>query len=182
MADDKKKKRTILDFYQCLAPKKVREDDKDVNNNQLKVNATISQSTARDDTPATKQNEPPFPHTRKSESTPSTSKAKAVRSFKQKWLKEFEWLNYDSKHDCMTCILCLKHKKTNVIMTGSKFRNCKTSTLTRHTDSTDHKQSVVAEAMTGSLQKTVPNVFNEKESCTEGSILVSAGGFSNNKC
>ena len=74
MAVDKKKKRTILD-YQCSASKKVREDDKDVNNNQLKVNATISQSTARDDTPATKQNEPPFPHNRKSESKPSTSKA-----------------------------------------------------------------------------------------------------------
>jgi len=42
MADNKKKKRTILDFYQCSPSKKVREDDKDVNNNQLKVNPTIS--------------------------------------------------------------------------------------------------------------------------------------------
>ena len=63
----------------------------------------------------------------------------------------------------MTCNLCLKHKKTNV-MTGSECRNWKKSTLTQHADSTDHKQSVVAEAMTGSLQKTVANVFNEKKS------------------
>ena len=160
MAVDKKKKRTILDFYQCSALKKVREDDKDVNNNQFKANPTISQSTTRDDTPEIKQNEPPFPPTRKSESKPSTSKAKAIPSFQQTWFKEFEWLNYDSKHNCMSCNLCLKHKKTNV-MTGSECRNWKTSTLTRHADSTDHKQSVVAEAMTGSLQKTV---FNEKES------------------
>jgi len=49
-------------------------------------------------------------------------------------------------------------------MTGSECRNWKKSTLTQHADSTDHKQSVVAEAMTGSLQKTVANVFNEKKS------------------
>jgi len=55
--------------------RKASEDDKDVNNNQLEVNPTISQSTTRDDTPETKQNEPPFPHNRKSESKPSTSKA-----------------------------------------------------------------------------------------------------------
>ena len=41
--------------------------------------------------------------------------------------------------------------KTNV-MTGSECQNWKTSTLTPDAGSTDHKQSVVAEAMTGSLQ------------------------------
>jgi len=45
MVDDKKKKRTILDFHQCSASKKARKDNKDVNNNQLEVIPTISQLT-----------------------------------------------------------------------------------------------------------------------------------------
>ena len=46
--------------------------------------------------------------------------------------------------------LCVKHKKSNV-MTGNECRNWKASALKRHVHSADYKQSVVAEAMTGSF-------------------------------
>ena len=59
----------------------------------------------------------------------------------------------------MTCKLCAKHKKSNV-MTGNICRNWKARTLKRHAHSADHKQSVVAKAMP--LSFSVSNVFNEK--------------------
>ena len=55
--------------------------------------------------------------------------------------------------------LCVKHKKSNV-MTGNECRNRKASTLKRHAHSADHKQSVVAKAMTWPF--SVSHVFNEK--------------------
>ena len=53
----------------------------------------------------------------------------------------------------MSCTLCIKHKKSNAL-TGD-CRNFKTSTLTRHADSKDHKEAVAAESMAGSFEKTI---------------------------
>jgi len=49
----------------------------------------------------------------------------------------------ESELNFMTCKLCVKHKKVNV-MTGNECRNWKANTLKRHAHSADHKQSVVA--------------------------------------
>ena len=52
----------------------------------------------------------------------------------------------------MTCKLHVKH--------GNECRNWKASTLNRHAHFADHKQSVVAKAMTWSFSVSI--VFNEK--------------------
>ena len=75
-----------------------------------------------------------------------------------------------NQNSIMTCKLCVKHKKGNV-MTGNECSNWKASTLKRRAHSADHKQSVVAKAMTWSF--SVSTVFNEKRKacshtlCTE---------------
>ena len=74
-------------------------------------------------------------------------------------MDQYEWLHFESELNFMKYKLCVKHKKSNV-MTGNECRNWKASMLKRHTHSADHKQSVVAKAMTWSF--SVSNVFNEK--------------------
>ena len=60
----------------------------------------------------------------------------------------------------MTCKLCVKHKKSNV-MTGNECRNWKASMLKTHAHSADNKQSAITEAKPGSF--SVSNVLNEKK-------------------
>ena len=85
---------------------------------------------------------------------PSPSRHALRISWRKPW-----WLYFESELKFMTCNLCVKHTKSNV-MTGNKSRNWKASTLKRHAHSADHKQSDVAKAMTWSF--SVSNVFNEK--------------------
>ena len=73
--------------------------------------------------------------------------------FKKNWLRDFKWLKFQEDNNSMSCTLCIKHKKSNAL-TGA-CRNFKTSTLTRHADSKDHKEAVAAESMAGSFEKTV---------------------------
>ena len=56
----------------------------------------------------------------------------------------------------MTCKLCVKHKKSNV-MNVNECRNWKASTLKTHAHSADNKQSVITETNIGSF-----SVSNEK--------------------
>ena len=70
----------------------------------------------------------------------------------------------------MSCTLCIKHKKSNAL-TGD-CRNFKTSTLTRHADSKDHKEAVAAESMAGSFEKTVKKVLDEKEAAVVSALKV----------
>ena len=67
-------------------------------------------------------------------------------------------------------LLCIKHKKSNAL-TGD-CRNFKTSTLTRHADSKDHKEAVAAESMAGSFEKTVKKVLDEKEAAVVSALKV----------
>ena len=65
-------------------------------------------------------------------------KRKYDHHFRQKWLGMFTWLNYDGKQ--MTCSICMEQKKSNAFTNGCT--NFRTSTLSRHADSTDHRFAV----------------------------------------
>ena len=62
----------------------------------------------------------------------------------------------------MSCRLCIKHYKQNAL-TGLN-NNFKTTTLNRHADSVDHKESVEADQLRGHLQKSVDKVMSDQES------------------
>ena len=60
------------------------------------------------------------------------------RSFQK---RDFKWLKFQEDNNSMSCTLCIKHKKSNALTGGC--RNFKTSTLTRHADSKDHKEALL---------------------------------------
>ena len=75
-----------------------------------------------------------------------------------------------TEKNSMTCSLCIKHKKHNSFTDINK--NFRTSTLTRHADSSDHKAAVLADSMTGDLQRSVKHIFDEKESSVSSALKV----------
>ena len=62
-------------------------------------------------------------------------------------IERVKWLHFEPILNCMTCKLCVKHKKSNV-MTGNECRNWKTSMFKTHAHSADNEQSVITEAKT----------------------------------
>lgn len=86
---------------------------------------------------------------------PSRSKkTKVKKTFQTSWLAKWPWLRKDEKG--MKCKVCLDHKKANTFTGSSGCDNYRTSTLKRHVESSDHKDSLRAEA----LQKDFDKVCN----------------------
>lgn len=80
--------------------------------------------------------------------------------FQTKWLKLNPWLTYDAEKDIMRCKLCIKCNFSNSMALGCN--NFKTTTLTRHIDSSDHKRALRAETERENLEKTI-NKMDSKE-------------------
>ena len=85
---------------------------------------------------------------------PSPSRHALRISWRKPW-----WLYFESELKFMTCNLCVKHTKSNV-MTSNECKNWKAGTLKRHVHSADHKWAVVAKVLT--LSFSVSNVFKYK--------------------
>ena len=100
-----------------------------------------------------------------------TSDLKNPRVFKRKWCDVYSWLQFDEEENSMLCSLCLKHKKSNALT--SECRNFRTSTLSRHAESTDHREAILAESISGSFEKAVKKVFDEKEEALIKAMTVS---------
>ena len=62
------------------------------------------------------------------------------RSFQKEWLTKYAWLKYEDGE--MYCSVCKAFKKKNTVTSGST--NFRTSTLVRHIESRDHRESVIA--------------------------------------
>ena len=62
------------------------------------------------------------------------------RSFQKEWLTKYAWLKYEDGE--MYCSVCKAFKKKNMLTSGST--NFRTSTLVRHIESRDHRESVIA--------------------------------------
>jgi hypothetical protein len=61
----------------------------------------------------------------------------------------------------MTCEICIKHNKSNGMT--SENRNFRTSTLTRHAESHDHKAAVQASNMMPEFNKAIKKLQTEKQ-------------------
>lgn len=61
----------------------------------------------------------------------------------------------------MTCALCCQFGKKNAMT--ENCQNFRTSTLTRHADSSDHKSAIVAESAQNDFVQAVKKVSSEKE-------------------
>lgn len=83
------------------------------------------------------------------------------RNFQEGWLKQYSWLEYDRINNAMSCKLCMKYNKHNSMTVANQ--NFKTTTLTRHADSADHKQCVESNQLQGQLQRSVDKVMNDQE-------------------
>ena len=94
---------------------------------------------------------------------PPEKKAKKViiRSFQQKWFNDYDWLEYDSEKKLMYCKLCKKCKKDTAFTTGCS--NFRTSTLVRHVNCKDHRNSVVESNAQDSMTTVMEKAFNEEE-------------------
>ncbi|XP_045216125.2 zinc finger protein 862-like [Mercenaria mercenaria] len=180
MATAPKRKATLLDFFGSPAHKKsnktsvTTEKDKN-NNNKSNESDTSAKDTADQSTLTSELTNDPTPtqssstssNLSKSTSEPENSgeklnKTSEKRSFHKNWLIDYTWLSYNENDNAMTCTLCVKHKKSNALTTG-KCNNFKTSTLSRHAESSDHKAAATAKSMTGTLEKSVEKVYDEKE-------------------
>ena len=94
---------------------------------------------------------------------PSTSK---VHTFQQSWLNVWPWLNKGEKG--MTCDFCIAHGMSNTFTSGCI--NYRTSTLSRHAASTDHKTAIVARTSSQALKKTVEIAISKKEGAVISAI------------
>ena len=146
----KKKPRTILSFFsKSTADKELSISVQDPNNAP-----STSGTENLDQMPAKTTETPKLP--------PSKASIKKERKFQDHWLKDYSWLEYDRVKNSMSCRLCIKHNKQNAL-TGLN-NNFKTTTLNRHADSVDHKESVEADQLRGQLQKSVDKVMSDQES------------------
>ena len=62
------------------------------------------------------------------------------RSFQKEWLTKYAWLKHEEGE--MYCLVCKAFKKKNMLTSGST--NFRTSTLVRHIESRDYRESVIA--------------------------------------
>ena len=146
----KKKPQTILSFFsKSTADKELPISVQDPNNAP-----STSGSENLDQMPAKTTETPKLP--------PSKASIKKERKFQDRWLKDYSWLEYDRDKNFMSGRLCIKHNKQNAL-TGLN-NNFKTTTLNRHADSVDHKESVEADQLRGQLQKSVDKVMSDQES------------------
>jgi hypothetical protein len=98
---------------------------------------------------------------------PSPSKKFKPSTFQNSWKKDRPWLDVNEKRE-MICNYCIDNKMTNTFTTGCTY--FRTSTLTRHVATTDHKLSVFAKTESKSLEKTVQNVVSQQEGAVKSAI------------
>ena len=77
--------------------------------------------------------------------------------FQDSWTEKWPWLF--RQWDKMMCRLCVKHKKTNVLTTGST--NYRTSTLERHVDCRDHREALRAEALSKEFSQAASSAIKK---------------------
>lgn len=75
---------------------------------------------------------------------------KAAKSFCQSWLQEFKWLEYAEGQ--MKCKVCREAKKSSPMVSGCT--NFRKSTLTRHLESTEHKQATQEKLLRRNFQQS----------------------------
>ena len=86
----------------------------------------------------------------------STSK----RKFHPRWLKVWEWLSFDSGQNLMFCKLCISKGKSNAFTQGCE--TFKTSSFTRHENSTDHQDCIKGIELRKDMHVAMSNAMSER--------------------
>lgn len=84
----------------------------------------------------------------------------AKRNFQQKWLLQYHWLRYCEKTLTMSCTICIQHGRKNTFTEGNN--NFRTSTISDHLKTNDHKTALVAPKLKANLEKAT-NKANSKQ-------------------
>jgi hypothetical protein len=100
-----------------------------------------------------------------SEQQSQSAKAREVRHFQKAWIDKYPWLKYQEENDLMFCKLCREAGKSNAMAVGTN--NYKTSTLTRHVDSSDHKMLAEGPKEATNLKKASTKMLDRKEKTIE---------------
>ena len=79
------------------------------------------------------------------------------RSFQKEWLTTYAWLKYEDGE--MYCSVCKAFKKKNTLTSGST--NFRTSTLVRHIESRDHRESVIVRQSAQRMEMMNKEIFVE---------------------
>ena len=99
--------------------------------------------------------------TRPSDKSERESSDSKPRHFQKQWLLLYPWLRYDKEKDLMFCNKCEETKKINSLTKGTN--NFRTSTITRHLDTEDHKMAIAAPAAAESMKTAQKQAFSKKE-------------------
>ncbi len=89
------------------------------------------------------------------------------RTFQDKWLLDpakKTWLRYDVKMKLMFCTICQEQHKKNTFTKGTN--NFRTSTLTRHVESSDHQEALNEIALRHDFETSFSRSMSEKEQAT----------------
>ena len=82
------------------------------------------------------------------------------RSFQTEWLTKYAWIKYEDGE--MYCSVCKAFKKKNTLTSGST--NFCTSTLVRHIESRDHRESVIARQSGQRMEMMIKKSFSKDKS------------------
>ena len=107
---------------------------------------------------------PPDRHVR--DDTPVTLSVKpkkttvTQRTFQQKWLTLYPWLDY-CENIGMTCKICKSGGRNNVYVTGCK--NYRVSSITEHSDTSDHRKAIKVPSLKSAFEKATQKALTDKE-------------------
>ena len=82
------------------------------------------------------------------------------KKFNTQWLNDYSWLKQNSEKG-MLCELCIRFGKQSSSTTGCT--NFKNSSLTRHSESTDHTNALLASNMQTDLKRAMARVLTHQE-------------------
>ena len=107
---------------------------------------------------------PPDRHVR--DDTPVTLSVKpkkttvTQRTFQQKWLTLYPWLDY-CENIGMTCKICKSGGRNNVYVTGCK--NYRVSSITEHSDTSDHHKAIKVPSLKSAFEKATQKALTDEE-------------------
>ncbi|XP_062573421.1 zinc finger protein 862-like [Saccostrea cucullata] len=89
-----------------------------------------------------------------------TSKSAEKRKFQSSWLKLWPWMIYESEK--MFCTICKERGKDNIFTQGCG--TFKTSSLNRHENSQDHRDSIQAQSLSKEMNVAVAKMMTDHDS------------------
>ena len=92
---------------------------------------------------------------------PSRKRPKRSRIFKKRWVKEYDWLKYENNG--MFCKHCQEARKKGPFSGTTGCTNYRTSTLTRHARSKEHRDAVRERVMRKEMASATQRAISQNE-------------------